>query len=57
MTDDIESKSTEANHARWHRILEEHTQEASIPRHGVLISELLGPDDGPHPTRGLSEEG
>jgi len=50
-SDDVDGQTTEANYTRWHSLLEGHTQEHPVFRQGVLVSELLGPEDGPHPDR------
>ena len=56
VTDDVSGLTTEANYARWHARLEERTQTASVGYRAVLISVLLGPDDGPHSDRWVLRE-
>lgn len=48
MTEDrVEDRDTADNYARWHRTLETRTWETEDTRRGVLISEILGDEDGP----------
>jgi hypothetical protein len=52
MSDAVDGQTTAENYEKWHRALESrHPFESFEPRPGVLISELFGPDDGPHPDR------
>lgn len=46
---DINDQSTLENYDRWHDHADTIPHEGYVPRRAVLISEILGDTDGPHP--------